>query len=67
MARRWTASEVAELGLHTTVETAAEILGISRSQGYALAKRGEFPVAVVRIGRRYVVPVRPLLELLQAA
>jgi len=39
-------------------------LGVGGSKAYELAKTGEFPVRVVRIGRRYVVPVAAILQLL---
>jgi Helix-turn-helix domain len=42
----------------TDVATAGAILGIGRSKAYELAKSGEFPVTVLRIGRRYLVPTR---------
>jgi excisionase family DNA binding protein len=60
----WTVEAVYRLGLTTTVDTAASILGISRTKAYALAKSGEFPVHLVRVGRRYLVPIPALLELL---
>jgi excisionase family DNA binding protein len=60
----WTIESVRCLGLTTTVDTAASILGISRTKAYALAKHGEFPIKLVRVGRRYLVPIPPLLELL---
>ncbi|MFC5179397.1 helix-turn-helix transcriptional regulator [Nocardioides taihuensis] len=44
---------------------AASILGISRSLAYELIGRGEFPVPTVRLGSRILVPVRPLLALLE--
>jgi hypothetical protein len=50
----------------TDVETAAAIVGIGRTKAYELAKTGEFPVTVLRIGRRYVVPVASILTLLGA-
>ncbi|MGW5010509.1 helix-turn-helix domain-containing protein [Micromonospora chalcea] len=53
-----------ELGLTTDVETAAAILGIGRTKAYALARTGEFPVRLLRVGRRYVVPVQAILNLL---
>jgi excisionase family DNA binding protein len=62
--RVWTAEAVRGLGLTTTVETASSILGISRTTAYALAKRGKFPVRLVRVGRRYLVPTAALLGLL---
>jgi hypothetical protein len=62
--RVWTVQAVRNLGVTTDVETAGAVLGIGRSKAYELAKAGEFPVRVVRIGRRYVVPVAALLQLL---
>ena len=62
----WTIEAVQRLGLTTDVETAASILGISRTKAYALARSGEFPVHLVRIGRRYIVPIPALLDLLGA-
>ena len=53
-----------DLGLTTTVDTAASILGISRTKAYALAKHGESPIKFVRIGRRYLVAIPALLNLL---
>lgn len=61
--RAWTVESVRALGLTTTVEIAASILGISRTKAYTLAKSGEFPVRLVRVGRRYLVPTSALLEL----
>lgn len=62
--RQWTIDTVRNLGLTTDIETAGSVLGIGRSKAYALAKNGEFPVRVIRIGRSYVVPVPPILALL---
>ncbi len=64
--RIWTAQEVAALGLYTDLGTASSVLGMSRSHGYRLARAGEFPVEVIKIGSRYRVPVRPILDLLHA-
>jgi hypothetical protein len=44
--------------------TAAAVLRIGRTKAYDLAKRGEFPVAVIRIGDSYRVPTAALLTLL---
>lgn len=63
---RWTADAVRALGMTTDVPTAGEILGIGRSKAYELAKNGEFPVNVLRVGRRYLVPVASLMKLLEA-
>lgn len=62
--RQWTRERVLSLGLHTDLVTAGEIVGIGRTTAHDLARRGEFPVKVLRLGRKYVVPVAPLLELL---
>jgi hypothetical protein len=64
--RVWTPEAIRGLGVTTDVETAGEILGIGRSKAYDLAKAGQFPVKLLRIGRRYVVPVAALLRLLDA-
>jgi helix-turn-helix protein len=60
----WTIKKIRKLGMTTDVETAAEILDIGRTKAYELAKSGEFPVPVLRIGIRYVVPIPPILALL---
>jgi hypothetical protein len=68
----WTVEAVRGLGTMTDVETAGAILGIGRSKAYELAKDKKFPVRIVRVGRRYLVPVctrylvpvHPLLVLL---
>jgi hypothetical protein len=62
----WTEQAVRGLGMTTDVETAGAILGIGRTKAYELAQAGEFPVRIVRIGRRYVVPVAAILRLLGA-
>lgn len=44
--------------------TAAAVIGIGRTRAYALARTGEFPVRLLRIGSTYRVPVAELLTLL---
>jgi hypothetical protein len=64
--RIWTPEEVAALGVRTSVPVAGEILaGLCKDEAYRLHKRGEFPVPVIKVGRRYVVPVAPILRLLE--
>jgi excisionase family DNA binding protein len=63
-ARTWTPQEVRALGVRTDLVTAASVLGVSRTTAYELARAGTFPVTTLAIGRRYVVPVAGLLELL---
>jgi hypothetical protein len=60
----WTLEAIRHLGMTTDVETAASILGIGRTKAYELAKADEFPVPLIRVGRRYVVPVPAILRLL---
>jgi hypothetical protein len=61
----WTADKLREQGLTTTVEVAAEVLGISRGAAYDTIRRGTFPVPVLKLSqRRWVVPTAPLLRVL---
>jgi hypothetical protein len=65
--RVWTPDEVRRLGMTTDLETAAAIIGIGRTLAYDLARDGEFPVRLLRLGRRVVVPIASLLEYLGEA
>lgn len=56
--------ELLSLGVATDIGTACRALGISKSSGYSLARAGEFPTRVIRIGARYSVPTADLLDLL---
>lgn len=60
----WTAERIRALGAVTDMATAANVLGISRSLAYQLAKEGRFPVPVIRVGSRYRVPITGLLAVL---
>jgi excisionase family DNA binding protein len=46
------------------VVTAARALGIGRTTAYQLARAGEFPVPVLRLGTRYRVPTATVLRAL---
>lgn len=59
-----TLAEVLALPLMVDVTTAARALGLSRSTGYQLAKRGEFPCRVLHVGSSYRVPTAELLRIL---
>jgi hypothetical protein len=48
----------------TDLETAADVIGIGRTLAYHLAKQGAFPVRLLRLGRRVLVPVPDLLAFL---
>jgi hypothetical protein len=62
--RPWTREEVIALGVRTDVETAGSIFGLSRTQAYEAVNHARFPVPTFRIGRRVVVPVAPIVQLL---
>src|SRR5262249_55873532 len=64
--RVWTVKAVRQLGMTTDVETAAAIIGIGRTLAYDLVRTDQFPVRLIRLGRRVVVPVPDLLKLLGA-
>jgi hypothetical protein len=40
---------------------AAQLLGVSVDAVYEACSRGDFPVEVIRVGRRLRVPLRPLM------
>jgi hypothetical protein len=63
----WTVDAIRDLGSITSIETAGAILGIGRTKAYELARTGGFPVPVIKVGRRYLVPIPRLLALLGAA
>lgn len=60
----WTREGVLALGVRTDVETAGSIFGLSRTQAYEAVNAERFPVPTFRIGRRVVVPVAPIVQLL---
>ncbi|KGH48252.1 hypothetical protein IN07_03355 [Modestobacter caceresii] len=62
--RTWTADEVRDLPVVVDLVTAGSALGMGRTASYELARRGEFPVAVLKVGHRYRVVTAHLRELL---
>ena len=60
---------LAQLRATATVDlmTAAAALGLGRTKAYELARRGQFPCRVIRIGEVYRIPTPGLLELLGVA
>jgi len=64
MSRDMTLGELLALPLIVDIGTAARALGLSRSTGYELAKRGEFPCRVLHVGSCYRVPTAELLRVL---
>lgn len=63
----WTAEQVLALGVRTDLVTAGSVLGLGRTAAHQLARAGAFPIPVLRLGARYVVPTAPLLALLGIA
>lgn len=46
------------------VPTAGRALGIGRNKAFELARRGDFPVRVLRLGNSYRVPTAEVLKTL---
>src|SRR5205814_1641205 len=62
---KWSRRQILALGTRTDLPTAGSILaGLSETASRELWRRGEFPVPVLAVGRRLVVPVQPILDLL---
>jgi hypothetical protein len=65
-ARTWTEDDLRAEGVRTSLVTAcAAVLGIGKTKAWDAYHRGELPFPTIRCGRRVVVPVQPLLELLR--
>ncbi|MFF9567664.1 integrase [Streptomyces sp. NPDC014685] len=56
--------ELLALPVAVDLDTANRALTIGRSTGYALAKRGEYPVTVLKLGNAYRVVTADLYRLL---
>ncbi|MBV9022308.1 MAG: hypothetical protein JO362_00535 [Streptomycetaceae bacterium] len=63
-ARALTSDELLALPAVIDLDTANRALAIGRSTGYSLAKQGEYPVKVLRLGNAYRVVTADLLRLL---
>lgn len=50
-----------------TLMQAAERLGIGRNTAYQAAREGRFPVPLIHVGKRIVVPAKALDRLLDGA
>ena len=64
MSKGMTLAELLAMPVMVNVDTAARALGFSRSTGYELARRGEFPCRVLHVGSSYRVPTAELLRVL---
>lgn len=59
-----TRAELLALPVVVDVTTAARALRLGRSTAYELARRGEFPCRVLRVGSSYRIPTADLLRVL---
>ncbi|MYS05796.1 hypothetical protein GTW71_04935 [Streptomyces sp. SID6041] len=59
--------ELMALPAAIALDTGNRALGLGRSKGYELAKRGEYPCKVLRLGKAYRVMTADLLNLLGLA
>ncbi|MGW3122180.1 hypothetical protein ACWDBW_34475 [Streptomyces sp. NPDC001107] len=59
--------ELLRLPVSVDLETSNRALGLGRSKGYELAKRGQYPCKVLRLGNAYRVVTADLLNLLGLA
>lgn len=64
MTRALTTAEVLALPAAVGLATAGRALGIGRTLAYDLARRGEFPVPLLRLGNAYRVRRADLLAVL---
>ncbi|MFD9206615.1 hypothetical protein ACFVZM_10055 [Streptomyces sioyaensis] len=62
--RGLTGEELLALPAVIDLDTANKALMIGRSTGYGLARQGDYPVRVLRLGNAYRVPTAELLKLL---
>ncbi|MEV4465098.1 hypothetical protein AB0J51_15905 [Micromonospora echinofusca] len=60
----WTEGRIRALGAITDLPTAGRVFGLGRALSYELARTGDFPVPVLRVGSRYKVPVAGILTTL---
>ena len=65
-AERPTLEQVRQWPATVGIPPASAALGISRSHGYELAARNEFPARLIRAGGRVVVITADLIRLLSA-
>lgn len=59
-----TPAEIRKLPAVVDLVTAGRALGLGRTKAYQLARSGEFPCRILRVGASYLVPTADLLALL---
>jgi hypothetical protein len=57
-------ADIDELPVVMDLVTAGRALGLGRTKSYELAKAGQFPCRLIRVGKSYMVPTAELLTLL---
>lgn len=57
-------ADVQQLPAVVDLVTAGRALGLGRTKTYQLARTGQFPCRVIRVGKTYLVPTAELLALL---
>jgi hypothetical protein len=60
-------ADVQQLPAVVDLVTAGRTLGLGRTKTYQLARTGQFPCRVIRVGKTYLVPTAELLTLLGLA
>jgi predicted DNA-binding transcriptional regulator AlpA len=60
----WRLGELSDLPASVSLLEAAGALGIGRTSAYNLARQGQFPCPLIRVGALYRVPTAGLLRLL---
>lgn len=64
MAHAMTVDELMALPVSIDLETAGRAFGMGRTKSQELARRGQFPCRVLRVGPKYRVPRSALFEAL---
>ncbi|MBE1533262.1 helix-turn-helix domain-containing protein [Actinomadura algeriensis] len=62
-----TTAEIRSLPATIDLVTAGRVFGVGRTKAYQLARTGDFPCRVLRVGRSYRVPTADLLAALGVA
>lgn len=57
-------AEISTLPAVIDLVTAGRALGLGRTKSYQLARAGDFPCRILRVGNSYLVPTADLLTLL---
>ncbi len=64
MIKQMTVTELEALPVAVDIETAGRCFGIGRTTAHELARAGEFPCRVLRVGVKYRVPRSAIFEAL---